>query len=216
MNLSSSTTSPLTTSFTPNCTMAAQNQAWRITGPSTLTLQSLGPVPSPGPSEALIRIHAYALNYRDKLVISHSPDYPLPTSADLIPGSDGAGIVETAGPGSRWRKGDRVVVHPNTWLRGLDDRDWKFEETIGAGSRDGTFRRWMVVGDEHLFAAPEGLELEEAAGMFTAGVTAYRALFYGGVRVGPGVTVLTQGTGGVSCYGIQVCGTAETSVGACC
>lgn len=184
--------------------MTTPNQAYQITGRSTLTLTDLGPLPTPKAHQVLIRLAAFALNYRDKLVISHSPDYPIRAGPNLIPGCDAAGTVETAGSDSRWQKGDRVVVHPNTWLHGTDGRDWKFEETMGGGSVDGTFRRWMVVGDEYLIRAPESLPLEESAGMFTAGVTAWRALMHGGVALRPGVTVLTQGTGGVSSYGILV------------
>jgi NADPH:quinone reductase-like Zn-dependent oxidoreductase len=40
--------------------------------------------------------------------------------------------------------------------------------------------------------------------MPTAGGTALNALFYGPVPIGAGMTVLTQGTGGVSCFAIQV------------
>ena len=181
------------------------NEAYRITSPSTLIRTSLGPIPTPGPNQVLLRLHAFALNYRDKLVIDHNPSYPLQTQPDLIPGSDGAGVIESTGPGSRWKKVDRVIVHPNNWLHGTDESEWRFEKTLGGGSMNGTFRRWMIVGDEYLVRAPEGLSMEEAAGMFTAGVTAYRALVHGGVQLEPGVTVLTQGTGGVSCYGIMVC-----------
>lgn len=180
------------------------NEAYRITSPSTLTLTSLGPLPTPGPSQILLRLHAFALNYRDKLVIDHSPAYPLQTQPGLVPGSDGAGVIESTGPGSRWQKGDRVIVHPNNWLHGTDESEWRFEKTLGGGGLHGTFRRWMLVDDEYLVRAPDGLSMEEAAGMFTAGATAWRALVHGGVKLGPGVTVLTQGTGGVSCYGIMV------------
>jgi NADPH:quinone reductase-like Zn-dependent oxidoreductase len=46
--------------------------------------------------------------------------------------------------------------------------------------------------------------MEEACTLWTAGVTAYRALFHAPVKFEPGMTVLTQGTGGVSSYAIQV------------
>ena len=152
----------------------------------------------------LVEIHAFALNYRDKLVIDHNAGYPLQAKPDLIPGSDGAGIVEDVGSGSVWKKGDRVVIHPNTWITGTDGRDFVFDKTMGGGNVDGTFRRFMVTSDDMLFRAPAELSFEEACTLYTAGVTAYRALFYGGARVQPGMTVLTQGTGGVSCYAIMV------------
>ena len=55
------------------------------------------------------------------------------------------------------------------------------------------------------FKAPDSMTLQEAATIFTAGVTAWRVLHYGEPKlVGPESTILTQGTGGVSCYAIQV------------
>lgn len=180
------------------------NQAWQITAPGVLTLNDPGTLPKPGEREVLVRIHAFSLNYRDKLVIEHSPDYPVKTTTNLIPGSDGAGIIEAVGPESSWSKGDRVVLHPNSWLHGSDERDLDMYNIFGAGHRDGTFCRYKLVSDERLVKAPDNLSLEEASTLFTAGVTAYRALFHGFHEMKPGMTVLTQGTGGVSSYGIMV------------
>ena len=136
--------------------------------------------------------------------MDHNPAYPLKAKANLIPGSDGAGVVEETGPDSVWQQGDRVVIHPNTWTLGIDGRDFKFDEALGGGEIDGTFRRYMVARDDMLFRAPAGLSMEETCTLYTAGVTAYRALFYAGEKVRPGLSVLTQGTGGVSCYAIMV------------
>ena len=180
------------------------NQAWQITAPGTLTLNNIDTVPDPGAKEVVVRIHAVALNYRDKLVIDHNPAYPVKHKANLVPTCDGAGIVEDSGQSSRWKKGDRVVVNPNTWIHGADGRDFELDKALGGGENDGTLRKWMTVSDESLLRAPENLSMEEASTIFTAGVTAYRSLFYGGVKLQPGVTVLTQGTGGVSCYAIMV------------
>ncbi|KAK3710293.1 hypothetical protein LTR37_010359 [Vermiconidia calcicola] len=188
------------------------NQAWQITAPGTLTLNNIDTVPDPGAKEVVVRIHAVALNYRDKLVIDHNPAYPVKHKANLVPTCDGAGIVEDSGQSSRWKKGDRVVVNPNTWIHGADGRDFELDKALGGGENDGTLRKWMTVSDESLLRAPENLSMEEASTIFTAGVTAYRSLFYGGVKLQPGVTVLTQGTGGVSCYAIMVAAAAGATV----
>jgi len=191
------------------------NQAWQIASPGTLTLTpttSNTPPPTPGPHEILIRIHAFALNYRDILVTDHSPSYPLVAKPSLTPGSDGAGTIATTGHAvTAWKPGDAVVLFPHTWLRG-SARNYVFEQTLGGGDRDGTFQRFVLVGEEYAVRAPAGMGLGEAATLFTAGVTAWNALWYGcggpggeeEGRVGRGKVVLTQGTGGVSCYAIQV------------
>ena len=80
------------------------NQAWKITSPGTLTLKDLGPLPKPGQQEVVVRIHSFALNYRDKLITDQDPTYPLIAKQGLIPGSDRAGVVEEAGYGSKWNK----------------------------------------------------------------------------------------------------------------
>lgn len=180
------------------------NQAWQIASPGKLVLNDLGPLPTPGPKEILVRIHAISLNYRDILVADHDPAYPLKAKENLIPGSDAAGIVEVAGPESNWAKGDRVVLHPNDWQSG-DPRNYIFHQTLGGASQDGTFRRYILVSGERVFKAPDSMTLQEAATIFTAGVTAWRVLNYGEPKLlGPESTILTQGTGGVSCYAIQV------------
>ncbi|KAK5173691.1 uncharacterized protein LTR77_002372 [Saxophila tyrrhenica] len=190
------------------------SQAYQITSPSTLTLTTLPtPVPSPGPNEVLLRLHATSLNYRDILVIDHSPAYPVRAKQNLIPFSDGAGVISTVGPGSRWKAGDRVVLHPNPWLHGNDARGFDVRTVFGGGETDGTARRWMVVSDENLVKMPKGMGMEEASTMFTAGATAFRSLFHNGaVKAGPGVRVLTQGTGGVSCFAIMLAAAAGAEV----
>jgi NADPH:quinone reductase-like Zn-dependent oxidoreductase len=180
------------------------NQAWQIAAPGRLVLSDLGPPPTPGRKEVLVRILAIALNYRDILNVDHDHDYPLTPKENLIPGSDGAGIIEAAGSESRWKKGDRVVIHPNDWMSG-DPRNYIFHQTRGGASQDGTFQKYLLVNEEYAFKAPESMTLQEASTIFTAGVTAWNVLNYGDPKLlGPESTVLTQGTGGVSCYAIQV------------
>lgn len=187
------------------------NQAWQIPSPGKLVLKDLDSPPTPGPKEILVRIHAFSLNYRDILNVDHDSDYPLTPKKDLIPGSDGAGIVEAAGSESGWKQGDRVVIHPNNWLSG-DPRNYTFDQTLGGAGTDGTFRRYILVDKESAFKAPDSMTLQEASTIFTAGVTAWNVLYYGDPKLGPGSTVLTQGTGGVSCYAIQVSSAATLVV----
>lgn len=181
------------------------NQAWQITAPGVLTLNTLdSPTPKPGPGQVLLRVHAISYNYRDVLVIDHSPHYAGPAKPNLIPCSDAAGVIQETYPGSKWNKGDRVVICGNSWVHGINQRDFNIDGTLGATDLDGTLRRWMVYDEERLVEVPAHLSLEEAASIHTAGVTSFRALFHGPSTIGPGTTVLTQGTGGVSCFAVQV------------
>lgn len=77
--------------------------------------------------------------------------------------------------------------------------------TLGAGDTNGTLTQYMVVEDEWLIKAPGHLSFEESATLPGAGGTAMNVLT--SIVVKKGTTVLTQGTGGVSCLVIQVCHT---------
>ena len=152
-------------------------------------------------------IFAVSLNARDLLVLTSSSLYPVPTSAGLVPCCDAAGVVEEVGAGSTWKVGDRVVMHPNSWLSGRDQRDFDITSVFGAGVEGGTLAEYMVVGDERLIRVPEHLSLEEASALPTAGGTACYSLFFLPEQpIGKGSSVLIQGTGGVSTCAIQVRG----------
>nr|POE65098.1 zinc-type alcohol dehydrogenase-like protein [Quercus suber] len=164
----------------------------QVKSANQLELVDLGlPLPQPGPSQALVRVHAASFNYRDKLVVSHSDDYPVKAALGLVPCSDGAGIVEAVGTKSRWKVGDRVILHFTTWLHGNDSRNLDMTKIAGGGSTDGTLQRYVVWDDDRLVPVPAKLSMEEASTFMTAGLTATLAF-------DPGMTVLTQGTGGLA------------------
>ena len=127
------------------------------------------------------------------------------TSAGLVPCTDAAGIVEEVGPGSGWAVGDRVVLHPNSWLRGRDARDFDIHKVYGGGTEAGTLTEYMVVGDERLIRVPDYMSFEEASVLPNAGGTACHGLFFAHEQpIGEGDSVVVQGTGGVSTIAIQV------------
>ena len=72
------------------------------------------PDPKPGPTEALLRVRAVALNGFDPMVLRGIPG--LKTPLPMIPGADIAGEIIELGAEvdrSRWKIGDRVIVIPN-------------------------------------------------------------------------------------------------------
>ena len=182
---------------------------------STSVLENLSirsvPKPVPGPGSALIRLRAAALNFRDLLVIADSPNYPVRTSASLTPCSDGAGEVEGVGPDSNWQVGDKVILLPNhSWYHSEDVAEFQLDKTLGGGEIQGTLQQYCVVPDKWLHRMPKNLSFEEAATLPTAGGTALNALFHAGLpgpkgdKLMENKTILTQGTGGVSCFAIQL------------
>ncbi|KAL6889956.1 putative alcohol dehydrogenase [Trichoderma evansii] len=150
----------------------------------------------PGPKQVLIRIKAAALNFRDLLLIAGSPKYPTPTATGLSIGSDGAGFVEAAGPGSRWS------------VRDEEGEVEAFDGTaLGSGNTSGTLQQYRLFDDHWLVKKPQHLSWEQAATIPGCGGTAVNALFHTGVADGldlTGKTVLTQGTGGTSCFVVQI------------
>ena len=154
----------------------------------------------PALDEVLIRIRAVSLNYRDLLVVQgkYNPRMKLPR----IPVSDGAGEVVSVGADvAAWKAGDRAVIpfFP-AWLDG-ELTAAKAASALG-GDVDGLLCEFATVKAEALLPIPTHLSFEQAATLPCAAVTAWNGLFVSG-NLQRGQTLLLQGTGGVSLFGLQ-------------
>jgi NADPH:quinone reductase-like Zn-dependent oxidoreductase len=167
------------------------------------------PVPEPAADEAVVRIQAVSLNFRDLLVVQgkYNPRMKLPR----VPLSDGAGEVVSVGSGvSAWKAGDRVVIpFMPDWLEGELD-ETKAGSALG-GAADGVLTEFIAVAAAALLPMPEHLTFEQAATLPCAAVTAWNGLFVAG-NLQPGQTLLLQGTGGVSLFGLQFAKAAGAKV----
>jgi NADPH:quinone reductase-like Zn-dependent oxidoreductase len=154
-----------------------------------------------GWGQVRVRLRAASLNFRDLLTIQgfYNPRQPLP----LVPCSDGAGEVVEVGEGaSRFEVGARVApIFAQGWRDGEPSKE-RLGATLG-GPLDGTLREEIVVDEDDLVALPDWMSFEEAACLPCAGVTAWSALVTHG-KLKAGDVVLTQGTGGVSIFAIQL------------
>lgn len=158
------------------------------------------PDPVAGPGEVLVRMRAVSLNYRDLLMVggAYGRGAPLP----LTPFSDGCGVVEAVGPGvSRVAPGDRVsTLFFQKWLSGRPTRESQMSAlgmpVPGAG------RELAVFHEDGVSKVPDFLTDHQVSTLACAALTAWRALFED-ARLRPGDTVLLQGTGGVSIFGLQ-------------
>ena len=156
--------------------------------------------PEPAADEVMIRIRAVSLNYRDLLVVrgSYNPRMKLPR----IPVSDGAGeIVSVGADVTGWKVGDRVVV---PFFPGWLDGKLSKTQAVSAlgGDVDGLLREFITIRADALLPIPPHLSYEQAATLPCAAVTAWNGLFVSG-HLQPGQTLLLQGTGGVSLFGLQ-------------
>ena len=101
-----------------------------------------------------------------------------------------------------------ILVPERDWIDG-DVEIYRMSNTLGAGNVHGTLSQYMVVEDPWVIRAPKNLSLVEAASLPGAAGTAINVLQ--SLVVKEGMAVVTQGTGGVSCFVIQVSTTTRES-----
>ncbi len=172
---------------------------------SVLKVEEL-PVPAITGNQVLVRMKAVALNHLDIWVRRGIPGVPLP----LIPGSDGAGIVEAVGEKvQRFKPGDEVIHVPirvpeNDPLLKSDMENLSPGFKIPGEQLDGTFCQYMAVPEMFLLPKPSTLDWPQAAALPLAAMTAYHMLMRK-VTLQPGDTVLIYGaSSGVGSAGIQI------------
>ena len=156
-------------------------------------------VRSPGPGEIMLRMTAFSINWRDLSTINgRIPNVKMP----LIPLSDGVGEIVECGEGvTRFQTGDRAcpMFFPR-WMSGKAEAG-VYKSALG-GSMDGVLSELLTLHEDAASAVPAHLSDAQAATLPCAALTAWTALTNGG-GIEPGDTVLLEGTGGVSIFGLQ-------------
>jgi NADPH:quinone reductase-like Zn-dependent oxidoreductase len=157
------------------------------------------PEPKPLHRQVLVKVAACSLNYRDLGVVTGG--YRAPVRDNLIPLSDGAGEVVEVGPGvNRVQVGDKVAgCFFQRWVGG-EPPPHVHASALG-GSIDGMLAEYVVLEEEGVVKLPAHLSLDEGATLPCAAVTAWEAM-YNHAKLSAGQTVLLQGTGGVSIFGL--------------
>lgn len=162
------------------------------------------PDPEAGAGQVVVRMRAASLNFRDTIIAAQGgygrggPDAP-----PVIPFSDGCGVVEAVGGGvTRVAVGDRVATQffPN-WEAGHPSPE-KAAGALGSPGAPGAGRDLALFPEGAVARVPDYLTDEEVACLPCAALTAWRALFVD-ADLSPGDTVVLQGTGGVSIFGLQ-------------
>jgi zinc-binding alcohol dehydrogenase/oxidoreductase len=150
------------------------------------------PDPKASPGSAVVRLKAASLNHRDLWIqLGLYAGIKLP----VIPGSDGAGIVESVGDArdQAW-VGREVIINPSLdW--GADSRAQGPNFRILGLPDAGTFAEQIAIPTANLAVKPAHLSWEQAAALPLAGLTAWRALFTR-AQLRAGEKVLVTGTGG--------------------
>ena len=156
-----------------------------------VTIQTI-PDPVAAAGQAGVRLKAAALNHRDLWVqLGQYANIKVP----LIPGSDGAGVVESVGtPADQAWVGREVIINPSLdWGDNPHAQGPKFR--ILGMPDPGTFAERIPIAVANLAPKPAHLTWEQAAALPLAGLTAWRALFTR-ARLQAGENVLVTGAGG--------------------
>lgn len=152
-------------------------------GPENFEMADVA-MPAPRPGEALVRIHAAALNPVDMRILGGLPIGP---ALPAVLGADLAGVVVATGEGvGHLQAGDEVYGCAGG-VRGLG----------------GTFAEHMAADVRLLAPKPRGLSVREAAALPLVSITAWNCLDRTGVGAGDHVLV-HAGCGGVGHVALQL------------
>jgi propanol-preferring alcohol dehydrogenase len=166
--------------------------------------------PIPGEGEVLIKVEACGVCHSDLHVIEGDwKQFGGITKIPLIPGHEIAGRVAEAGGGVRELKvGDRVGVPWIHWTCGECEfcragfENLCSRQKITGCTVDGGFAEYIKAPASHATRIPDGISAVEAAPLFCAGVTVYRALKQ--ARLASGERLAVFGVGGLGHLAIQI------------
>ena len=155
-------------------------------GPDVMHVEER-PTPKPAPGEVLVRVHAAGVNPVDSYI--RSGTYARKPALPYVPGSDGAGEVESVGAGvTGFKHGDRVYIASDNI------------SALGPG----TYAEYAICAPTQLHRLPPKVTYGQGAALGVPYATAYRSLFYR-ANARPGETVLVHGaTGGVGIAAVQM------------
>jgi propanol-preferring alcohol dehydrogenase len=156
--------------------------------------------------EVLVKVHACGVCHTD-LHACHG-DWPVKPKMPLVPGHEGVGeIVEVGEQVKHLNLGDRVGI---PWLYsacGYCDYCLSGNENLcllqqNAGySVDGSYAEYCKADGNYVVKIPDGISYVDAAPLFCAGVTTYKALKVSTAK--PGEWVAIFGIGGLGHLAVQ-------------
>ncbi|KAF9890733.1 hypothetical protein FE257_005599 [Aspergillus nanangensis] len=181
----------------------------KFTGSFDCLEQTNVPIPEAGENEVLVKFDAVSLNYRDLIIPLGT--YPFPSKEPPVPTSDGAGVVVDVGSKvTQFKKGDHVVT---MFFQGhqFGDINPVSHKTALGGFLDGCLQEYGAFNEQGLVHAPKNYSSVESSTITCAALTSWNSL-YGLKPLKPGQTVLVQGTGGVSIFGLQFAKAAGATI----
>jgi propanol-preferring alcohol dehydrogenase len=171
-------------------------------------------IPPPEAGQILIKVKACGVCHTDLHLMAG--EWRLP-KLPLILGHEVVGAIESiGGQVSNFKPGDRVGV---PWIYsacGVCEYCTSEREALCPGivvtgyMVDGGYAEYLVASASYAVAVPEPLSFVDAAPLYCAGLTPYRALKISGVKVGE--TVAIWGVGGLGHYAVQIARAMGTRV----
>lgn len=173
--------------------------------------------PDPGPGQVLVRVEASGLCHTD--IHAAKGEWPVKPSLPFIPGHEGVGLVERAGPGHHGlTEGERVAVPWLGWACGACEACASGWETLCSKasytgySVNGGFADYVLGDASFVGRVPEKIDPLDAAPLTCAGVTTYKAVKVAGARSSDLVAV--YGMGGLGHLAMQYAQIAGATVAA--
>jgi propanol-preferring alcohol dehydrogenase len=177
--------------------------------------------PQPAAHEALIEVEACGVCHSDlHLADADWPQLARIIKKPLILGHEIAGrIVEKGASVENLQVGDRVGVPWLHWSCGEcefcreGNENLCVKQQITGVTVDGGFAEFVKAPASHVLKIPEQLSASDAAPLFCAGVTVYRALQH--AKIQPGQRLAVFGVGGLGQLAVQIgagLGAAVTAV----
>src|SRR5271156_1350830 len=168
------------------------------------------PRPIPGPNDLLIELEACGVCHSDlHLADGDWPQLAAATKKPLILGHEIAGRVIEKGDGAgEFAIGDRVGLPWIYWTCGECEFCREGNENLCTRQKitgvtvDGGFATFVKAPASHVVRIPDGLTAVEAAPLFCAGVTVYRALKQARIQKGQRLAIF--GIGGLGHIGVQI------------
>lgn len=149
-------------------------------GPEVLKLAER-PVPAPGAGQVLIQVAAAGVNRPD--VVQRMGHYPAPEGASDLPGLEVSGVIaETGANVTRWAVGDKVCA----LLSG------------------GGYAAYAVADETTCLPVPDGLPLEDAAGLPETTFTVWHNIFERGALKAGEALLVHGGSSGIGTMAIQM------------
>jgi len=162
------------------------------------------PRPSPNDDEALVKVHAAAINFGNRVLVDGKPFFTraeagwLSPHKILNPGSDVAGVIEAVGKNvTQFKPGDEI-----------------FADNLPGGY--GTYAEYVCVPEKEMALKPTNISFSEGAAVPQAALVALQGLRdVGKIKAGQKV-LITGASGGNGTFAVQIAKAYDTEVAAVC